>query len=193
MDAHDLLLNRASEPPRLQTEPAPEGADLEKILAAACRAPDHGRIRPWRFLVIRGEARVQLGEVFADALRAREPDAAPGAIKKELERPMRSPLIVTVVATPQPDHPKVPVIEQVVSAGVAAHSMILTAQALGFGGILLTGANAYDPQVKKALGLNPDDVIAAFVYLGTPTMEAPDLPRPTAESLSSEWTEPFAS
>jgi len=193
MDALDLLLNRASVPPRLQTDPAPEGADLEKILAAACRAPDHGRIRPWRFLVIRGDARVRLGEVFADALRAREPDAKQNAITKELERPLRSPLVVAVVATPQQGHPKVPVIEQVVSAGVAAHSMILTAQALGYGGILLTGANAYDLRVKEALGLDPDDVIAAFVYLGTPTTEAPDLPRPTAAELSEEWTEPVAS
>ncbi len=97
------------------------------------------------------------------------------------------------MASPHLNHPKVPVIEQVVSAGAAAHAMILAAQALGFGGIMLTGANAYDPLVKKALGLGPDDVIAAFVYLGTPTMDMPDLPRPTAELLSSEWTEPLAS
>ena len=136
---------------------------------------------------------MKLGEVFAEALRVRDPAARPGAITKELERPLGSPLIVEVVATPQPDNPKVPVIEQVVSAGAAAHSMILAAQALGFGGIMLTGANAYDPLVKKALGVGVDDVITAFVYLGTPTMATPDLPRPTPELLSSEWTGPVAS
>ena len=74
MDAMELLLNRMSIAPRLHEEPAPNEAELGQILAAACRAPDHGRLRPWRFIVIRGDARVRLGEVFAEALRARQPD-----------------------------------------------------------------------------------------------------------------------
>ena len=84
MDAMELLLNRTSIAPRLHQEPAPSDAELGQILAAACRAPDHGRLRPWRFIVIRGEARARLGEVFAAALKARAPDASEAAIETEL-------------------------------------------------------------------------------------------------------------
>lgn len=190
MDAMELLLNRASIAPRLHEEPAPNEAELGQILAAACRAPDHGRLRPWRFIVIRGDARVRLGEVFAEALRARQPDTAAAAIETELARPLRSPLLVCVVAKVQSDIAKVPEIEQVISAGAAAHTMLLAAQALGFGAMLLTGANAYDPNVGLALGLAPEERIVSFVYLGSQAGRPPNLPRPNPADHTSEWTGP---
>ncbi len=190
MDAMELLLNRKSIAPRLHGEPAPNDKELGQILAAACRAPDHGRLRPWRFIVIRGEARARLGQVFAEALQAREPDAAEAAIETEHGRPLRSPLLVCVVAKVQSDIAKVPEIEQVVSAGAAAHTMLLAAQALGYGAMLLTGDNAYDPNVGRALGLTAGERIVSFVYFGTQAGQPPNLPRPDPAEHTSEWTGP---
>lgn len=190
MDAMELLLNRASIAPRLHQEPAPSDAELRQIIAAACRAPDHGRLRPWRFIVIRGAARTRLGEVFAEALKQRRPDATGALIETELARPLRSPLLVAVVARVQKDHPKIPEIEQILSAGAAAHGMLLAAQAMGYGAMMLTGDNAYDPNVGRALGLAADDRIIAFVYLGTQVGEPPNLPRADPADHTSEWTAP---
>ncbi len=190
MDAMELLLNRTSIAPRLHQEPAPSDAELGQILAAACRAPDHGRLRPWRFIVIRGEARARLGEVFAAALQARAPEGCEAAIETELARPLRSPLLVCVAAKVQSDLAKVPEIEQVLSAGAAAHTMLLAAQALGYGAMLLTGENAYDRNVDRALGLAADERIVAFVYLGTQAGQPPNLPRPDPAAHTREWTGP---
>lgn len=192
MQALDLLLNRASVAPRLHAEPAPSDSELNQILAAACRAPDHGRLRPWRFIVIRGDARAKLGEVFADALKKRDPNAPQATLDKELNRPLRSPLIVAVIATAQKDHPKIPEVEQIVSAGAAAHAMVLAAQAMGYGGMLLTGTNAYDETVKAALGVAPSETIISYAYFGTPTAPMPDAPRPKPADITQEWTGPAA-
>ena len=187
----ELLLNRVSIAPRLHCEPAPSAAELDRILAAACRAPDHGLLRPWRFIVIRGDARARLGEVFAAALKQREPDAPEAAVEKELNRPLRSPLIVAVVGVLQKDHPKIPEIEQVVTAGAAAHAMVLAAQAMGYGAMLLTGTNAYDRHVTGALGLGPDEQIISYVYVGTPNGEAPpNIERPDPAAITTDWTGP---
>ncbi len=192
MQALDLLLNRASVAPRLHADPAPSDSELEQILSAACRAPDHGRLRPWRFIVIRGDARAKLGEVFADALKKRDPNAPQAALEKEMNRPLRSPLIVAIIATAQKDHPKIPEIEQIVSAGAAAHTMVLAAQAMGYGGMLLTGTNAYDETVKAALGISADEQVISYAYLGTPTAAMPEAPRPAPADLTREWTGPVS-
>ncbi len=190
MDAVNAILTRASIGPKFLGEPAPEGEDLETILAAGARAPDHGKLRHWRFILIRGGARERLGHVFAEALRCRDPDHTEQLIKKELDRPLQSPLMVVVVARVDTEHPKIPEIEQLLSAGAAAQNILLTAHALGFGAKWVTGGNAYDPFVWKTLGLAPPERIIGFIYLGTAKAPPPPLKRPDPASLIEEWSGP---
>lgn len=192
MEALAALMTRHSVAPAFLDEPAPHDAALEQILAAGAAAPDHGRLRPWRFIVIRGEARARLGEVFVEALRRRSPDAPEPALAQERERPLRAPLVVAVAARIAKDHPKIPEIEQILSAGAAAQNILLAAHALGYGAKWLTGANAYDEHVKQALGLVADDRLISFIYLGTPTGEAPQVPHAGARAHTVEWQAPEA-
>jgi nitroreductase len=160
------------------------------MLAAGAAAPDHGRLRPGRFIVIRGAARARGGEVFVEALRRRSPDAPEPALAQERERPLRAPLLVAVAARIAKDHPKIPEIEQILSAGAAAQNILLAAHALGYGAKWLTGANAYDEHVKRALGLVAEDRLISFIYLGTPTGEAPQVPHAEARAHTVEWQAP---
>lgn len=184
MDALTLLNNRNSEPKL--SEPAPDSETLHRILAAALRAPDHGRLHPWRFLLISGKSRHRLGELFGNALRARDPQASPEQIKKNQDAPMRAPIVIAVIARLQ-DHPKVPKVEQLLSAGCAAHGILLAAQALGFGAIWRTGDNCYDPHVKEGLGLGEGEEIVGYIYLGAPV----GVPKPVdpvrVEDFVSHW------
>jgi nitroreductase len=164
MDAIEALSGRVS--PAQLVEPGPDAAQLQTLLAAAARAPDHGRMQPWRFLLIEGEARARFGDVMAQSLRRREPDAPAGKLEAERKKPLRAPLVVVVAAALQ-KNPKVPEIEQVVAAGAAAQNMLVAAHALGLGGFWRTGATAYDPEVKRALGLGSTDAIIGFIYLGS--------------------------
>jgi nitroreductase len=187
MDALDSLTTRSS--PKLLAEPGPDDAALAKILSAACAAPDHGRLKPWRFLVIRGQARERLGEVLADALKRREPGIAPEAVERDRVKPLRSPLIVVVTARAV-DSPKIPKVEQIISAGIAGQNILLAAHALGFAGKWSTGPAAYDPEVKRGLGLSPEDSIIGFIYLGTAAGDPPITRRPDYTAVTQEWTEP---
>ncbi|MCG8548245.1 MAG: nitroreductase family protein [Alphaproteobacteria bacterium] len=189
MDALKAMLSRNSVPARMLVEPAPSGEDLEEILDTAMRAPDHASLRPWQFVIIRGTARERLGHVFAEALCRRDPLANAEARQKELGRPLRSPLIIAVCAKIVEDHPKVPVVEQIVACGAAAQNMMNAAHAKGYASIMLTGANAHDPLVKQALGLQPRDEIIGFLYLGTPESEPRPKKRPSALDYVQEWTD----
>lgn len=185
LDGIETLTTRASA--LKLTEPAPGGADLERILAAAVRAPDHGKLRPWKFLLVRGAARERLGDVMAHALLARDPDAPRQMVDAERAKPVRAPLLIVVAATSDPDHPKIPEIEQVISASCAAMNIFLAAHALGYGCMWKTGAPAYDPSVKSALGLAPRHHIVAFLYLGTHEMPPADIRRPRHADFVQEW------
>ena len=184
MDAIDALTTRSS--PLSLREPAPDRAALDTMLAAAVRAPDHGRLRPWRFIVIAGDARHKLGDVLAEALRRREPNAAEAVLAKERGKPLRAPLIVVVVACIR-DHPGVPEVEQVVSAGAAAQNILVAAYALGYGAFWRTGKPAYDAHVKSALGLSPTDAIVGFLYLGTPAAPSTPVERGKHGDVTREW------
>ena len=188
MDTMQALISRVSVPPKLLGEPGPGGADLDAIMAAAMSAPDHGSLIPWRFVKIQGDARIKLGQVFAEALKLRDPMADEAAIDKEKKRPMRSPMIIVAVAKIDNSVANVPAVEQAVATGIAAYNIIVAAQAKGFGGILLTGKNAKDPTVKKALGLEATDEIISFIYLGTPIKQVSEKRRPDASQFVTEWT-----
>jgi len=158
------------------TSPGPTEAHLQQILRAATRAPDHGRLRPWRFLVVEGAAREKLGEAMANCLRARIPNSPQEHLDAEKGKSMRAPTIVVVGA--KITKGKIPEIEQVGAANAAVQNMLLAAYSLGYGAMWKTGAAAYDANVKALMGLAPEDHIVALVYLGTiltpgPLVEAP--------------------
>lgn len=186
MEAIEALTSRRS-PPKL-VDPAPDDAQIEAILTAAIRAPDHGRLRPWRFLVLRGAARERLGTVMAEALKARSPDVPADVVERERQKPLRAPLIVVVAASLVEGH-KIPVIEQVLAAGASAQNLILAAHAIGFGAMWRTGDPAYDARVKEALGLAATDAIVGFIYLGTP-VGRPAIPpnEPGVKDFVREWS-----
>lgn len=184
MDALTLLNNRNSEPKL--SEPAPDSETLHKILGAALRAPDHGRLHPWRFLLISGKSRYKLGELFGEALRARDPEASPEQVKKNQDAPLRAPIVITVIARLQ-EHAKVPQVEQLLSAGCAAHGILLAAQALGFGAIWRTGDNCYDPRVKDGLGLVEGEEIVGYIYVGSPVGVPKAVEPVRVEDFVSPW------
>ncbi len=167
-------------------EPAPDDNQLRQILKTALSAPDHGRLHPYRFISIRGDARKKLSEVFGKATQQREPDVDPAYLNKQKEKPLRSPLILVVVAS-LIESPKIPEIEQILATGAAAHNVLLAANALGFGSIWLTGANAYDDYVRSELGLAQHERIVAFIYLGTPVIDIPPRPIPDVPNHLTKW------
>jgi len=173
MDAIAALLGRASCPKVVPPGPTPE--QLGVILQAGSRAPDHGRMQPFRFLVIEGEARERLGELMAQALARRQAAAAPSALDGERAKALRAPTIVAVAAALRPN-PKVPDVEQIVAAGVACQNMLLAAHALGLGAFWRTGPAAYDAGVKAGLGLDESDAIVGFLYFGVPAGVPPERP-----------------
>ena len=184
MDALTALTTRVA-PARL-VDPAPEGATLDSILNSGLRAADHGKLRPWKFLLIRGDARKRFGEVLAQALRSRAPATEEKFLQAERDKPLRAPLLIVVAAAVQ-DNPKIPEIEQVVSAGAAAQNMLVAAHALGFGGFWRTGAPAYDAQVKQALGLKPNDTLVGILYIGKVGAAGP-AKAPDPSGVVAEWT-----
>jgi nitroreductase len=184
MDALDLLLTRES---ALKLDaPGPSEADLDQMFQSAVRAPDHGRLRPWRFIVIEGDKRARFGELMADAMRNRDPNASADMLDRERAKPMRAPTIVVAAAHVQKDH-RIMACEQIAAAAAATQNIMLAAHALGYGAMWKTGEPAYDLSVKSALGLNPDDEIMGFLYLGTNVGTSSAAPRPSARDQVTVW------
>lgn len=180
------LLKRHSTPAKALAEPAPDDEQLRQIFEIAMHAPDHGRIYPYRFITIRGDARHELSRVFGDVVKKRDPDVSDDYLKKQKDKPLRSPLIIVVVAC-LTESPKIPAIEQMLCAGAAAHNILLASNAMGFGSIWLTGDNAYDALVESALGLASNEKIIGFIYLGTDMKELPSPPKPSIDEKISQW------
>jgi nitroreductase len=164
MDLFDAIDTRSSAA-RL-TEPAPSAADLERLIGAAGHAPDHGRMKPWRFISVNGAAREPFANAVAEAKRARVPTMNEEQLELEREKVRRSPSIL-VAGCAVKENSKVPEIEQVVAVGAAVQNLLLAAHALGFGVMWKTGPAAYDRQVKAAVGLGANDHIVAILHLGT--------------------------
>lgn len=167
MDALDLVVNRRSAS-RL-SEPAPAGEALENIIRAGMRAPDHGTLQPWRFIVIENEGRERFSQLLEKA--ARDDDMEPKKIEKAKQSPFRAPMIITVVAHCE-EHHKVPRWEQVVSAGCAVMAMQMAAVAQGFNGIWRSGAWTEHQAVREAFNCREQDAIVGFLYLGTPQLKS---------------------
>ena len=164
MDALDAIKSRTSAASLVEPGPSPE--QLETILNAGIAAPDHGRLAPWRFVVLNGPDRQILAKAWADMRLRRTPGTSQADADKEGLKVMRAPTIVVVAARTNIPH-KVPAIERVVAVGAATQNMFLAAHALGLGAMWKTGEAAYDDKIKIALGLEFTDQIIAFLYLGT--------------------------
>lgn len=183
---HDFirfLTERRSTPAKHLVEPAPSEEQLRRILAAAHSAPDHGRLTPWRFLVIAGDDRHRLGDVFVDAMLARQSEIDPKLLERERERALRTPMIVAAIACITANHPKVPAVEQRHAAVAATTQLMLAANAEGFGTIWLTGSRAHDRGVMDRLGLDAHEELLGFINLGSVSAayEASPVERPAPE------------
>lgn len=190
MDALDAIRARRSIG-RL-VEPAPSGDDLAAILESGACAPDHGELRPFKFVVLEGQGQDEFGTVLADAYLARcERDGVePVDAKREKERTKlgRAPMVIVVCAIRR-ESDKIPWIEQQMAAGAAAQNVLLAATALGYGSMWRTGDPAYDSLVKQALGLTDDDAVVGFLYIGTATEAARKPPNePDTDDLIRYWS-----
>lgn len=145
---------------------------IEILLTAAARAPDHGMLAPWKFIVLQGESRDVLGKAMRAALLSRMPEADSDALDREASKAWRSPALI-VVAAELKSHPKVPEVEQLVAVGSAIQNLWLAAESLGYGIAWKTGSHAYDSGVKQAVGLRTEDHIIGFVHVGRPLSKAP--------------------
>jgi nitroreductase len=183
----DQLNSRRSSPSRTLKGPGPDAAQLNKILSAAVRVPDHGKLAPWRFIRISGQTRFALGELLAERCLQRDPSAATAAVEKDRARFSFAPVIIAVVAKLTPKH-KVPEIEQLMSGGAVCFAMLQAAQGLGFGAQWLTGWAAYDEVILNALGIGEHEHILGFIHIGNISEAAPERVRPDAMALLSDLT-----
>ena len=184
----DYLSRRRSVPLKDMTTPGPTDSQIEAILAAATRVPDHGKMFPWHFIVFRGDARTQMGALLKQAKLKKEPEAPPEVLAQEENRFLRAPVVIAVISRIRPGkHPRW---EQILSAGAACQNLCLAANALGFGTNWLTEWCAYDQNVHQAMGLDDRDKIAGFIYIGTPANTPEERPRPDPALLTTWWNGP---
>nr|WP_249156577.1 nitroreductase [Bradyrhizobium sp. KB893862 SZCCT0404] len=185
-DAIELLKTRRSVKPREMTGPGPSPAELETILTIGARVPDHGKLAPWRFIIFEGDARQRAGEVIAKVFARKNPGAPAADIETERKRLMDAPLVIGIVSFTKP-HPKVPAFEQELSAGASAMNIVTAATALGYGACWLTGWFSFDRDVLDGLGLKPDEKLAGFIHVGTPTKPSEDRPRPFLSEIVTRF------
>jgi nitroreductase len=180
--ALDLLLSRRSGSAKAMGEPGPSREQLAAILKAGARAPDHGKLFPWRFIVFQGDGRERFGRMLGEILEAE--GERERQIDEETKRFLRAPLVVGVISTAR-ELIKIPVWEQELSAGAVCQNLLIAAHASGFVANWITEWYAYHPKVKERLGLKPGERVAGFIYIGTSTVELEERPRPEMEKIVS--------
>ena len=184
MDAIELLTQRTS--CGMLEAPAPTAKQMELMFQAASRAPDHGLLRPYRFLTIQGLALHRLGQLYLEASLAKNPDLEEAQRNRLLNMPLRAPMIVVAIAVKQ-QHPKVPEVEQLMAAACAAQAVVQAAYAQGIGAMWRSGDLMFDANVQKGLGLNDNEEIVGFIYLGQP-MRARQAPVAEQSQFVAEWS-----
>jgi nitroreductase len=180
-----LLGTRRSGKPRDLIAPGPDADQLAQILAIAARTPDHGKLAPWRFVIVRDERRAALATVITDAYRAERPQAARLEIEALEQFATQAPALIVVLASPKTES-HIPSWEQELSVGAACMNLLHAAHALGFAGGWLTGWAAYSDAVRDAFGAAPER-IAGFIFLGTPAKQLEERPRPDLSKIVSSW------
>ena len=164
------------------TDPAPSREHVMRIIQAGTRAPDHGRLSPWRFVIIEGEKRAILGDAIAEAARLANPNLNAEQLQRERDKAFRAPTVIAVTGKINRAQ-KIPESDQVLALGAAAENMFLAAHALGYGVMWKTGAPTTAPNVKAALGIAVEDPIVAYLYIGTMAAAGPVKSGPPLEQL----------
>jgi nitroreductase len=165
MELFDAIASRSTA--KSLTGPGPTATQIERLLEAAGHAPDHGRLKPWRFIAVNGAEREIFANAVAQSRRDHNPAYTDEQMELEREKIRRSPSILVVGCVVRKDMPKVPEIEQVIAAGAAVENLLLAATDLGIGAMWKTGPAAYSARVKASVGLAEDDHIVAILHLGT--------------------------
>ena len=171
-------------------EPGPDKETLTAILQIGARVPDHGKLGPWRFIILAGDDRRAYGQLVADLLLQRAPNTDTQQLEMETDRFARTPVVVAVVSTAGP-HAKIPEWEQILSAGAVCHNIMLAARGFGFGSVWLSEWTAYDPEALALLGMNNAEKLAGFIYMGTAIQAPVERPRPNALTRISTWSAPL--
>lgn len=184
-DSLDLLLSRHSTD-HLQ-EPAPTGAMLETILSAAMRAPDHGRLRPWRMAVVQGDCRHKLAELIVSSMKRMDPEVPEMKIQKRFSRFSSMPMTIVLGRHLRPDN-KIPLEEQEWAVGAAAMNILNALHMTGFGGVWVSGDIIFDPVLASELGFPAPHGLAGFIFVGTPAPDQQALRRADVKDYSAEWT-----
>lgn len=179
---HEYLTTRRSVPAPALVPPAPDRQVLRNILEIAVRVPDHGKLAPWRFLVLEGDVRAAFGKRLAEIVATRDGVADEERLGLERERFTRAPLVVCLISRAAP-HPKIPVWEQILSAGCVGLNLLHALAAYGFAAQWTTEWYAYDEDTRPLFGLAPHERIAAFVHIGTASERPTDRARPDIDSL----------
>jgi nitroreductase len=187
LNALDALLTRRSVPALKLSAPGPSDEQLAAAIDAALRAPDHGHLKPWRAVVVRGDARQALSQLFVRRMQSRDPPSPPGKIEKARSMPLTAPLVIAIGAHIRTDQ-KVPEVEQLLSCGAATMNLLNALHAQGFGAIWLTGPNAYDPEIARVLGFAAAERCLGFVYVGhAASVGEPANPSPDRAAYVREW------
>jgi nitroreductase len=186
--ALSLLETRRSGKPRDLVAPGPSDEELRHILTIATRTPDHGKLSPWRFVVVGARQRQALADLLARALPEHDPDATSAHYAKALEFAHQAPLMIVLVSAPVEGH-KIPVWEQQLSCGAVAMNLLHATTALGYVGGWITGWAAYSERVRDAF-CKPGERIAGFLFIGTPASPLEERPRPLLSDLVREWQPP---
>jgi len=182
--ALDLLLTRRSGSAKAMTVPGPSKKQVEEILLAGARTPDHGKLFPWRFIVFEGKGRERFGDLLAEVMEAEGERAK--QVEEERGRLLRAPLVIGVISAAREQH-KIPLWEQELSAGAVCQNILIAATALGFVANWLTEWYAYHPEVKARMGLRPGERVAGFIYVGTAKDALEERPRPEMDKIVSRF------
>ncbi|WP_303760322.1 nitroreductase family protein [Sphingobium yanoikuyae] len=180
-----LLQTRRSGKPRDLIAPGPDDAQLRQILEVALRTPDHGKLAPWRFVIVPQDKREKLAALLEAAYRAEKPEAGRLEIEAMHQFAHQAPTLVVALSKPVAGS-KIPVWEQELSAGAAIMNLLHATHALGFAGGWLTGWPSFNDDVRDAFG-SADERLAGFVFVGTPSRELEERPRPDYDDIVSTW------
>ncbi|NHN87327.1 nitroreductase [Acetobacter sp. LMG 1627] len=184
--ALESLLSRASTD--ALAEPAPKGDELETILSAVMRAPDHGKLRPWRLLVVQGDARVKLAEKIVASMKRLDPEPDQKKMDKRYKRFSTMPMTIVLGMHLRPDDKKIPLIEQELAVGAAGMNLLNALHAAGYGAVWVSGEVTYDPVLAAELGFLAPHALAGFFFVGTPEKEDREPKRRSVMPYVVDWT-----
>ena len=182
----DYLLTRRSVGMAFLQAPGPDAAELKQMLTIATRVPDHGKIAPWRLVVIEGENRAKAGAALAEIAARNKPELDEAGLEIERQQFLPAPLTIGVISSPKA-HPKVPEFEQLLSAGNVAFNLVHAAYALGFAASWITRWYAFDAEAARMLGARDGERFVGFIHIGTPSTVIEDRPRPALDDIVSQW------